>query len=112
MINFAPTAVEGLVTSLTVVTDQLPGLGNSFLCVDSSCTVGRACINFCACPKPVSKVFFGASAICGTAGAIASGAALVTSFAGIPVAGYLGTFGARSLNRLGKYTLQMGTFQM
>jgi hypothetical protein len=41
-------------------------------------------------------------------GAASSGTALVTSFAGIPVTGWLGSFGARGFNRLGKYTLHMG----
>ena len=37
-----------------------------------------------------------------------NGCWLITSFAGIPVAGWLGTLGARGFNRLGKYTLHMG----
>jgi hypothetical protein len=41
-------------------------------------------------------------------GATASGTALVTRFTGIPVAGWLGSFGARAFNHLGKYTLHMG----
>ena len=41
-------------------------------------------------------------------GAVSSSTALVTSFAGIPMAGWLGAFGARGFNRLGKYTLHMG----
>ena len=36
------------------------------------------------------------------------GTALLTSFSGIPVAGLIGSFGARGFNRLGKYTLHMG----
>jgi hypothetical protein len=41
-------------------------------------------------------------------GTASSSTALVTSFAGIPMAGWLGSFGARGFNRLGKYTLHMG----
>ena len=41
-------------------------------------------------------------------GAVSSGTALATSFTGIPVVGWLGSFGARGFNRLGKYTLHMG----
>jgi len=39
---------------------------------------------------------------------VSSGTALATSFTGIPVVGWLGSFGARGFNRLGKYTLHMG----
>lgn len=90
------------------MTDGVPVLGNAAVCVDSLCTTGRAGINFYCSPNPLSKVFFGASCMCGVMGAASSGTALVTSFAGIPMAGWLGAFGARGLNRLGKYTLHMG----
>ena len=46
--------------------------------------------------------------MCGVVGAASSATALVTSVAGIPVAGWLGSFGARGFNRLGKYSLHMG----
>ena len=52
--------------------------------------------------------FFGAICACGIVGATSSGVALVTSFAGLPVAGWLGSFGARGFNRLGKYAYHMG----
>jgi hypothetical protein len=104
----APTAFDALTESMTEITNSVPILGNSFLCVDSSCTAGRACFNFCCSPSPLSKIFFGASVVCGAAGALSSGTALFTSFAGVPAASYLGSFGARAFNRLGKYTLYMG----
>ena len=78
------------------------------LCVYSLCTTGYAGINFYCSPNPVSKVFFGASLVCGIVGAGASGTAALTSFAGIPIAGWFGSLGARGFNRLGKYALHMG----
>ena len=112
MINLAPSAVDALAESATQVssgiTKNVPVIGNAALCADSLCTAGRAGINFYCSPNPVAKVFFGASCLCGTIGAASSGTALVTSFAGIPVAGWIGSFGARGFNRLGKYTLHMG----
>ena len=103
-----PTAVDHFAESASTLTDGVPVLGNAAICVDSLCTTGRAGINFYCSPNPVAKVFFGASCVCGVMGTTASGAALVTSFAGIPVAGWLGSLGARGFNRLGKYTLHMG----
>ena len=112
MINLAPSAVDALVESATEITTgvskNIPIIGNAAICTDSICTVGRAGINFYCSPNPVAKFFFGASCLCGTVGAVSSGTALVTSFAGIPVAGWVGSFGARGFNRLGKYTLHMG----
>ena len=106
--GLAPTAMDHFAESASSLTDGVPVLGNSAVCVDSLCTTGRAGINFYCSPNPLSKVFFGASCVCGVMGAASSGTALVTSFAGIPMAGWLGAFGARGFNRLGKYTLHMG----
>lgn len=110
--NLLPTAMDALAESTTEITSgiskNLPIVGNAAICADSICTTGRAGINFYCSPNPVSKVFFGVSCLCGVIGAASSGTALVTSFAGIPVAGWLGSFGARGFNRLGKYTLHMG----
>ena len=112
MINLAPSAVDALAESATDITSgiskNVPIIGNAAICADSLCTAGRAGINFYCSPNPVAKVFFGASCVCGAIGAASSGTALVTSVAGIPVAGWLGSFGARSFNRLGKYSLHMG----
>jgi len=114
-LNLAPSAFDALAESATSftnsatrITSSVPTLGNAAICADSLCTTGRAGINFYYSPNPVAKVFFGASCCCGLIGAAASGTALATSFAGIPVAGWLGSFGARGFNRLGKYTLHMG----
>lgn len=106
--GLAPTAVDHFAESASTLTDGVPVLGNAAICVDSLCTTGRAGINFYCSPNPVSKVFFGASCVCGLMGATSSGTALATSFAGIPVTGWLGSLGARGFNRLGKYTLHMG----
>jgi len=106
--GLAPTAVDHFAESASRLTDEVPVLGNAAICVDSLCTTGRASINFYCSPNPVSKVFFGASFLCGVMGAASSGTALATSFAGIPVTGWLGSLGARGFNRLGKYTLHMG----
>jgi hypothetical protein len=104
----APTAVDYFAESASILTDGVPVLGNAAICVDSLCTTGRAGINFYCSPNPVAKVFFGASCMCGVMGAASSGTALVTSFVGIPITGWLGSLGARGFNRLGKYTLHMG----
>nr|YP_010133684.1 hypothetical protein KYU99_pgp069 [Nitzschia supralitorea]QWM93174.1 hypothetical protein [Nitzschia supralitorea] len=112
MVNLLPTAVDILADSATGITTgitkNVPVIGNAAICTDSLCTAGRAGVNFYCSPNPVAKVFFGASCVCGVMGAASSGTALVTSFAGIPMAGWFGAFGARSFNRLGKYTLHMG----
>ena len=112
MITLAPSAVDALAESATEITsgisNNVPIIGNTAICADSLCTTGRAGINFYCSPSPVAKVFFGASCVCGVVGAASSATALVTSFAGIPVAGWLGSFGARGFNRLGKYSLHMG----
>ena len=104
----APSIMDHFAESASSITDGVPVFGNAAICVDSLCTTGRAGINFYCSPNPVSKVFFGASFLCGIMGAGSSGTALVTSFAGIPIAGWLGSLGARGFNRLGKYTLHMG----
>ena len=112
MINLAPSAVDALAESATEITSgiskNVPIVGNAAICADSLCTTGRAGINFYCSPNPIAKVFFGASCVCGVVGAASSATALVTSVAGIPVAGWLGSFGARGFNRLGKYSLHMG----
>jgi len=102
------SAMDHFADSASKITDGVPVLGNAAICVDSLCTTGRAGINFYCSPNPVAKVFFGASCLCGAMGATSSGIALVTSFAGIPMTGWLGSLGARGFNRLGKYTLHMG----
>jgi hypothetical protein len=78
------------------------------MCFDSLTVSGRAGINFYCSPSPLAKVCFGISCVCGLVGATSSAIALATSFAGIPIGGWVGTFGARGFNRLGKYTLHMG----
>ena len=105
--GLASTTVDHFAESASTLTDGVPVLGNAAICADSLSTTGRAGINFYCSPNLVSKVFFGASCVCGLMGAAASGTALATSFAGIPVAGWLGSMGARGFNRLGKYTLHM-----
>jgi hypothetical protein len=93
---------------ITNVIDNVPVVGNAALFADSTCTTCRAAFNFYCSPNPLSKVFFGASCVFGVAGAVSSGTALATSFAGIPLGACLGTFGARAFNRIGKYSLYMG----
>ena len=90
------------------ISKNVPIIGNATICTDSLCTTGRAGINFYCSANPLAKVFFGAICACGLVGATSSGVALVTSFAGLPVAGWLGSFGARGFNRLGKYAYHMG----
>lgn len=106
--GLTPSAMDHFAESASSLTDGLPVLRNAAVCIDSLCTTDRAGINFYCSPSPLSKVFFGASCACGVLGAPSSGAALLTSFAGVPVAGWIGSFGARGFNRLGKYRLHMG----
>ena len=112
MINLLPTAADALAESATELTNGLsrniPIIGNAALCTDSLCTTGRAGLNFYCSPNPVSKVFFATSCVCGLIGAGSSGVALLSPVTGIPVLGWVGTFGARGFNRLGKYSLYMG----
>ena len=112
MVNLLPTATDALAESATELTNGLshniPIIGNAALCTDSLCTTGRAGLNFYCSPNPVSKVFFATSCICGLIGAGSSGVALLSPVTGIPVLGWVGTFGARGFNRLGKYSLYMG----
>ena len=112
MINLAPSALDTLAESVTDITSgiskNVPVVGNVAICADSLCTTGCAGLNFYYSANPIAKVFFGASCVCGVIGAASSGTALVTSFAGIPMAGWFGSFGARSFNRAGKYALHMG----
>ena len=112
MVNLAPSAVEALAESATEITSGIsnnaPVIGNAAICFDSVCTTGRAGINLYCSPSPVAKAFFGLSCVFGVMGAASSGTALVTSFAGIPLAGWVGSFGARGFNSLGKYALHMG----
>lgn len=115
-LNLAPSAVDALAISMTEtiswsrssISKTVPIIGNVAICTDSLCTTSCAGVNFLCSPNPLSKVFFGASCLFGLMGAASSGTALVTSFAGIPVAGWIGSFGARGLNRAGKYALHMG----
>lgn len=112
MVNLLPTAADVLAESATGITTgitkNVPIIGNAAICADSLCTTSRAGINFYCSPNPLSKVFFGASFVCGVLGAASSGTALVTSFAGIPMTAWVGSFGARAFNRAGKYSLHMG----
>ena len=112
MVDLAPSAVDVFAESATEITSgiskNVPIVGNATICAEILCTTGRAGINFYCSPSPIAKVFFGASSACGLVGATSSGVALVTSFAGIPMTGWLGSFGARGFNRLGKYALHMG----
>ena len=115
MLDLAPTpttlmmeSVTRMVESVTRAVDLVPSATNAGICVDSACTAGRAAVNFYGSPNPVSKVCFGASCVCGTIGATASGTALVSNYLGVPALGFLGSVGARTFNTLGKYTLHMG----
>lgn len=91
------TATDYFAESASTLTDGVPVLGNATVCVDSLCTTGRAGVNLYCFPNPVARVFFGASCVCGVMGAASSGTALLTSFAGIPVTGWLGSLGTRGV---------------
>lgn len=106
-----PSAFDALAESATEITSgiskNVPVIGNALICTDSLSTTGRDGINFYCSPNPVAKVYFGASCVFEIVGAAASGTALVTSFAGIPVEGWVDSFGGRTFNRLGKYILHI-----
>jgi hypothetical protein len=112
MINLLPTPLDALAESLisfvesaTVIGQNIPVITNVAICADSICTTGHAGLNLFFSPNPLSKVFFGTR---GVLIAPSSGVALLTSFTTIPVVGWVGLFGARAFNRLGKYTLHLG----
>lgn len=100
--------VNNVLVSASGITESIPAFGNTAICIDSLFTTGRAGMNFYTSPNPLSKVFFGASCLCGVIGATSSGLAVVTSFVGIPMGAWLGATSARGFNSLGKYTLKMG----
>lgn len=112
MIDLDPSSMDLFADSATEITTSIsknvPIIGNAALCMDSVCTTSRAGANFYYSPNPVAKAFFAVSCLCGVIGATASGASLATSVSSIPVAGWLGFFGARAFNRAGKYILHMG----
>nr|YP_009686101.1 hypothetical protein [Halamphora americana]QDR24928.1 hypothetical protein [Halamphora americana] len=108
--DIPPTPFNNLMDTTNGILSQVPTLANSALLVDSTCTTGRAAMNFCCANNIVSRTCFVTSCICGTVGVVASGTAIATSFFGIPAAGAIGTLGARAFNRLGKYTLTLGNF--
>ena len=94
-----------LIDSATEITDSVPTVGNVVILADSTCTAGRAAVNFYCSPNPISKVCFVASCLFGVAGAASSDTALATSFLGISLTGLVGSFGARAFNRLGKLSI-------
>lgn len=110
--NVTPSAFDVFAESATEITSgiskNVPIIGNAAISADSICTTRRAGINFYYSPNPVLKAFFGASCLCRVIGASSSSIALITSFTIIPLAGWLGSFGARGFNGLGKYPLDMG----
>ena len=112
IVNLAPSVFDAFAESATEITSgiskNIPIVGNAAICTDSLCTTDCAGINFYCSSNPVAKVFFGTSCVCGIISAASAGTSLVTSFAGIPAAGGIGSFGARGFNCLGKYTLHMG----
>ena len=91
MVYLLPTVADALAESATGVTigitKNVPIIGNAAICANSVYTTGRAGINFYCFPNLVAKVFFEPSYVYGVLSATSSGTALVTSFAGIPVAG-------------------------
>lgn len=105
-----PTPFNNLMTTADKILSQVPTLSNSALFVDSACTTGRAAMNFWYANNILAKTCFTTSCICGTIGAASSGTAIASGFFGIPVAGAVGTLGARAFNRLGKYSLTLGNF--
>ena len=83
--GLAPSPMNHFVDSASRLIDGVPVFGNTSICVDSLCTRCRSSINFYCSPNPVSKLFFGASCLCGMMGAVPLDTALVTSFVGRPI---------------------------
>jgi len=92
--------------SLGVLTGVI--VGQSAICADSIYTTGRAGINFYYSPNPIARIFFATSFVCGTIGAVSAATGLVPLVGGIPTLAIVSSFSARSFNRIGKYSLQMG----
>ena len=113
LMGITSTSMDHLADSISTITDviaeETPVVGNIVICSDCLYTTSSAGIGFCCAPNPVSKVFFGTSCAFGVMGATSSGTALVTSFMGIPMAGWVGALGARSFHKLGKVSLRLGT---
>ena len=107
-LGLAPTAIDNFAESATEISSALPVMGNAAICVDSLCTSGRAAVNFYCSPNLLSKALFASSCVCGVMGATTSATALITQYSNIPVVSWLGSFGSRGFNRLGRYTLRMG----
>ena len=97
-----------LIEAITEILNSIPTVGNAVICADGTCTAGCAAVNFYTTYNPISKACFAASCVCGTIGAAASGTALVSNYLGISHVGLAGTLGARTFNRVGKFTLHMG----
>jgi len=112
MINLIPTATDELaLAAKDLIINSQSGASlcaQSILLTDNTCTAGRSLINFCATPNPLARFFFATSVVCGVAGATSAGVALTSSVFGMPTTAVVGAFGARSFNRLGRYTLHIG----
>ena len=106
--DMTPTPFNNLMNTANEVLSEVPTVSNSIILADSLCTTGRAAMNFCCANNFVARTCFAASCLCGTAGTLTSGTALLGSTFGMPIAGAAGAFGARAFNRLGKYSLRIG----
>lgn len=98
-LDLAPTPLTTLIGSATAITEEVPVVGNVTICIDSLYTSGRAGVNFCCSPNKISQAFFLTSFALGIMGATSSDVTLVTSATGIPLAGWVGSLGARGCNR-------------
>ena len=88
LVSLAVNVFAELVTKLTsVISKNVPIIGNSALCAESLCTTSRTGINFYCLPNPLANFFFGTSCVFGAVGTTASGVSLVISFSGMPAAG-------------------------
>lgn len=81
-------------------------IGTHYVAIVCMCTTCHVGLIFWASPNPLCDT----SWVCGVLGAASSGTALVTvtSFASIHVTAWVGSFGARAFNWVGKYSLRLG----
>lgn len=87
--GFVSSAMNDVAELILQIKNSVRILINTAICVVNLYTTDRTGSNFCYSPNPVSKIFFSASCPCGVLDTEASGTAMVTSFADVPVTRWL-----------------------
>jgi len=91
------------------IQERIPFVTNVVLIADNVWIIKSSVRNFYSAPSVRAKVWFGAGLIFGTIGTISCGIKLGGICFGIPWSGFLASFCGRNCNRVGKYTLTMGS---